>query len=596
MFHSLHRIPINDDDYSDATRIVQSHENALVVLPSSYRFKEKLINAVRLETDLRASSSILSAGRDCANGNSCEKRRNTRRRTLNHSGQSTASNSSRSLHGSRNEAFSQSSSQTPLRTDSHQTGSVLFLPNIDFSLSKAKSSCALISVANMPCLLLPDERLAFLSHIFGDDLVYIRVVGALLSFVVHQAVLVTANKSDDTIHITAIFYRNYADAMRISATTMRALSVFRDEMHPIGCGGMRGKEGGSLYGLLKCHVKTQSARHLLRSWLTYPSTNIKVIEERQFIVRSFLDGSNRALAVALRDSLTGVKNVRNLIMRFHQVTAGLAEWKGLYDSAKSFISLLEALKTASLQRDDLMESPLIRKTLNIREDDLQQVVSWIYSVVDFDESQATGRLIVTEGFSEEIDNLKRSFCAMDDFLTGIGAQEHGRLTSLPNFPSIRWLLVEYKLQIGFLIVLPHDDVESVGLSVLEGFGLTFVFHSKEKGYYFRNERCQKLDEDIGDIQACILELERKAYLYLEKNVLAYEESLCAMADIVCEMDCLQGMAACAREHSWTVPKVCDGGNEMVIEDGAHALLSYNMTSFVKNSTQMKSGEVHIVTG
>lgn len=550
---------------------------------------------MRSESELRSSTPIATPERN-ADDNSREKRQYRRRRTSVRPSQSTGANSSRSFRGSNNEHCSQLSTQTSLDAESRQMGSVLFLPNNDFSLNKAKSICALISVANMPRFLLPDERLAFLSHIFGDDLVYTRVVGALLSFVVHQGVLIVANKNDDTIHITAITYRNYGDAMRISATTMRALSVFRDETHPIGHGGMHGKEGDSLYGLLKCHVKTQSARLLLRSWITYPSTSIKVIEERQFIVRCFLDASNRALAVALRDSLSGVKNVRNLMMRFHQVTAGLAEWKGLYDSAKSFVSLLEALKTASLQCDDLKGSPLIGKALDVRENDLQQVVSWIYSVVDFEESHATGRLIVAEGFSDEIDNLKRSFCAMDDFLTGIGAQEHSRLTGLPNFPFIRWLLVEYKLQIGFLIVLPDDNVEAVGLSVLEGFGLTFVFHSKEKGYYFRNDRCKKLDEDIGDIQASILELERKAYLYLEKNVLAYEESLCTMADIACELDCLQGMAACSREHMWTVPQVCDGGDEMLIEEGAHALLSYNMTSFVKNSTQMKSGDVHIVTG
>lgn len=473
---------------------------------------------------------------------------------------------------------------------------VYFLPNSEFTVFKAKSSCALVSIIGMPDSLSPDERIAYLSHIFGDDLSFVRVVGALLSFVVQNGMLNTIGANDDTIHISTISHRNYCDAMHISPTTMRALHVFHDEAHPIGRGSMRGKESRSLYGLLKSHVKTQSAQALLRSWIMHPTTDLKVIEERQFLVSCFLDRSNRSLTVALRDALKGVKNVPSILMRFHRVAAGLSEWKGLYGSAKAFISLLDALKSAIQQCEKLKDSPLIDKALGVRKADLQEVVSWIFSVVDFEESNATGRLIVSEGFSDEIDELKRSFCAMDDFLSSVGAQEYNRLTTHESCPSVSWLRVVYKLQIGFLIVLPEDDVDAAGLSVWGDFGFTFVFHSKESGYHFRNDRCQQLDDEIGDIHATILELEGKAFRYLEKNVLVYAESLYIMADIVRELDCLQGLAACTREHSWVIPTLHNDGNGFEIENGGHALLSCNTTSFVTNSTQMKIGDVHVVTG
>lgn len=574
---------IEDEGYSNVTRIVQSCENAFIVLPSSYRHNERFLNAVCPRQGKKIQATVSPSSQAPPEGVE----------------QSTSINASlrRGTASQRSQASGRA--QDSERSDQQQVeSSIFYLANVEFNINKAKNMCALVSVGGMPTELIPDKRIAYLSHIFGNDTSFIRVVGGLLAFIVKNGVLSCMTRNDNMIDIHSISYRNYCGVMKISPVTLRALNVFSDDIHPVGRGGMRSKEGLSLYGLLQSRVKTGSARLLLRLWLIYPSTDLSVIKERQFLVGTFLDGSNRALTVGLRYALVSLKNVRNLIGRMRRVVAGLADWKGLYGCAKAFITVLEALKMGVQQSERLKNCALVAKILSVREPDLREVVSWIDAVVDFDESAITGRLIVASGFSEEIDDLKRSYNAMDDFLTKVSIQELKELVTKEGCPSVTSLQVVYVPQVGFLAVLREEDVDGVGVETWEKHGLRFVFHSKESGYHFRNERCRVLDEEIGDIHGAILDLESKAYQYLEKQVLMYCESLCVMGDAVCELDCLQGLAACAQEMSWTLPTMVDDseGGEVRIEEGRHVLLESKVASFVSNSTHLRIGDVHVVTG
>lgn len=582
---------------------MQTSENAYVVLPSSYRHNEVFLNAVSPNQDeqsnkdaSRSSNSRVvnsEQSRD-ANAAACQ----TMLSVESEQQSLLSRRSSEDLEGTQN-TDDQSVSLAPdeLSVLESVDSSIFFYPNVEFSTTKARSFCALVSVAGMPYVLTPDERIAYLSHVFGDDTNFIRVVGGLLSFIVKNGMLSRSSRNDDIIDINAISYRNYCGVMKISPVTLRALHVFSDDIHPVGRGGMAGKEGMSLYGLLKVHIKTHSAKLLLRSWLVYPSTDKTIIQGRQFLVGCLLDSANRSLTVALRHALVGLKDVRCVIARIRRMKAGLAEWKGLYGCARSFVAVLEALKVAVQQRGSLNQSALVKKVLSVCEQDLREVVNWIDAIVDFEESAATGRLIVATGFSEEIDDLKRSYNGMDDFLTAISSQELKKIVDTEGGPSITGLKVVYVPQVGFLVVLGEEDVDEAGVAIWEQQGLSFVFHSKEGGYHFRNERCRSLDDEIGDIHGAILDLESKAFRYLEKQVFMYCQSLCTIGDAVCELDCLQGLAACSKEYSWTLPTICDDGRgELSIEDGRHALLENKVAAFVPNSSHIKIGDVHVLTG
>lgn len=474
---------------------------------------------------------------------------------------------------------------------------VFYVPNADFALPKAKAMCALLLVKGMPDTLTPDQRVAYLSHIFSDDISFTRTLGALLSFVVQNGIIShTQNRRDDTIHLDRIFYRDFCDVMHVPFSTLWALHVFNDEVHPLGRGGLRGKEALSLYGILKARIKTASARRLLRTWLSFPSSDIQQINERQVVVRNFLSDSNRALLISLRTALANVGSVQTAISNIRRVSATVADWKRLYSSTRAFVSVIEALRAASTQRQQLTDSKLLRETLNVPTAKLREVVGWIDSIIDFEESVLTGRHIIVSGFSEEIDSLKRTYSALDDYLTTVGEEVLQVMQQADNCPRLQSIKMTYEPSIGFLVVLCDEDVDSVGLDAWTDYGLTYLYHVDGSGYHFRSERTLKLDDDIGDIHCIILDLESKAVRYLEAKILPLCEYVLSTADLICELDCLQGLAQCAHENGWNLPVICDDSLELVIENGRHPLLSLNTASFVPNSTAMKFGDVHVVTG
>eukprot|EP00178_Gracilaria_changii_P024638 TRINITY_DN743_c0_g4_i1.p1 TRINITY_DN743_c0_g4~~TRINITY_DN743_c0_g4_i1.p1 ORF type:complete len:726 (-),score=78.13 TRINITY_DN743_c0_g4_i1:4338-6515(-) len=448
----------------------------------------------------------------------------------------------------------------------------------------------------MPKNLTPASRLLYLSHVLGGENVIIRAVGGLLSFILQQGVLGALQNTSDEICINAIYPKNFSKAMRISPIVSQGLHIFNHELHPLGRGSLQGKEGVSLYGILKGHVKTAAGRHLLRSWLLYPSTDLKQIQERQYCVQTLRSNSRRALLTTMRDALSGIKNVEGILGRIRGHSAEALDWKAIHSSISSFIFIMEALKTAAQQDERLSHSSLITRALLVNESHLRQPTRWIESAVDFDECKATGRLVVAAGFSTEIDDLKRTYSGLDDFLTNVGMNELARMAESNQSLQIKSFNFKYQTQIGFLIAIPDQECEEIGIDRLEEHGMSFMFKSDHDGFHFKNQKCHDLDEEIGDIHGTILELEAHACRYLGSKVLEHASAILEMTSIVKELDCLQALAVAANEYSWTTPVFVNYDHGIEIEDGRHPLVELVVPTFVPNSTRMRLGDVHVLSG
>lgn len=550
------------DDYAYASRITSSLHKCHVILPASYKLNDTLIRAL-------SGTKVLS-----------EKEH--------------ADEITRSRDSSKGDASRPGDRSRP-GDASIRNVSISHLPNHDFGRGRAAELCSFITVLGMPESLRPEEKIAFLSHVLQDDSSIMRAIGGLLSFIIGNGIFGSLMKDDDSIHLSAICYRNYADTLMVTNTTLRALHVFTQDTHPVGRGSLRGKEGFSLYGIIKSYTKTLAGRKLLRMWLQYPSTDLDTIQQRQFLVDVMQGGTNRAFLATIKESLRGIKSVPAVLTRLRQVRADVGDWKALYSSAKSFVSLLETLKVATQQNEALLQSIFISNAVQVAESDLRNTVNWLDAVADFEESSVQGRMIVAPGFSDEIDELKRSYAALDTFLTKIGVEELSSLVRRSGAAHIESLNVTYEPQIGFLLAFSGEECERLGQEVLEGHGLSFVFRSEEQRY-FKNERCRELDDDPGDIHGRICDLEAKAFRYLVTKILECSPSLLQMFRFVTELDCLQALACAAAEYGWVRPSLSDESVDLEIEDGRHPLLELTVPSFVPNSTKMRSGDVHVVTG
>jgi len=165
----------------------------------------------------------------------------------------------------------------------------------------------------------------------------------------------------------------------------------------------------------------------------------------------------------------------------------------------------------------------------VPEEGLRQVCTWIENTIDFPAS-LTGnstRPRIRDGLSEDLDELRRCFDSLDDFLSDIGVQEMNALTS--RGLQLDRLHIIFLPRVGYLLVLSHataidaaqqvvdgageDDVNSrlsassrastvSEQSALAEVGLEFVFTTDEH-VYFKNERCHELDNELGDISSAI---------------------------------------------------------------------------------------------
>ncbi|KAI0560066.1 DNA mismatch repair protein MutS [Gracilaria domingensis] len=545
------------DDYHNASRIVSMYDQCYIVLPIPYQDNEGFISAIRPNFVPRTARE-----------------------------QSQMPNSS----------HRPSTANSGTVSDSELENSISFIPSTEFSLNKAKELCSLVTVGDMPKNLTPESRLLYLSHVLGSENVIIRSVGGLLSCILQQGVLGALRDDSDEIRVNGIHPKNYNSTMRLSPNVSQALQIFSHELHPLGRGGLRGKEGVSLFGILKDHVKTAAGRHLLRSWLMYPSTDLNEIQDRQVCVQSLRNNSRRALLTTIRDALSGVKNVEGILGRVQKHSTIATDWKAFHSSTSSFIFIIEALKTAAQEDERFSRSSPVTRALRVNESHLREPTRWIESAVDFEECRATGRMVVAPGFSAEIDDLKRMQSGLDDFLTKVGIDELEKMAENTHALRIRSFHFKYVTQIGFLIAVPDQECEDIGIERFEEHGMSFRFKSDDDGYHFKNQKCHDLDEEVGDIGATILELEEHACRYLEAKLLDYAFAVTEMASIVKTLDCLQAFAVAANEYSWTAPVLVSDDHGLEIVEGRHPLMELMVPAFVPNSTRIRLGDVHVLSG
>jgi len=165
----------------------------------------------------------------------------------------------------------------------------------------------------------------------------------------------------------------------------------------------------------------------------------------------------------------------------------------------------------------------------VPEEGIRQVCTWIENTIDFPAS-LTGNLTrprIRDGLSEDLDELRRCFHSLDDFLSDIGVQEMDALTS--RGLQLDRLHILFLPRVGYLLVLSHATAIDAAQQVVDGageddaksrlsassrastvseqsalaeVGLEFVFTSDEH-VYFKNERCHELDNELGDISSAI---------------------------------------------------------------------------------------------
>lgn len=130
--------------------------------------------------------------------------------------------------------------------------------------------------------------------------------------------------------------------------------------------------------------------------------------------------------------------------------------------------------------------------------------------------------------AKERSTMRMAIAAAAAAAAGPGEQQEARGLREETLRSIQ---IVYQPQLGFLVELPildqvdHALVHAPG--VVSELGLTFRFHT-ETNLYYKSSTTTLLDENIGDVQSVIVDMERMI-------VLAVQEEVVEQADVLTEL-------------------------------------------------------------
>jgi DNA mismatch repair protein MSH5 len=241
----------------------------------------------------------------------------------------------------------------------------------------------------------------------------------------------------------------------MDSNTLNSLQIFSNEDHPSYLGSGRSKEGLSLFGIMN-YCKSPGGKKLLRNWFMRPPIDIQIIHERLNTISFLLEPNNVESIKDITNCLKYIKDIPKILSKFLNATNDVNDWKNLYQTLLYSMKIRELCH--SLPFNDLK---IFQNINNIIGDHLIQLTNLIANIINFDESKETGKIVILYGVSSELDELKRTYEGLGDFLTNVAKEEMSEM----KHPYAEQLHLVYYPQLGCLIAFPKREDIDINLQI-----------------------------------------------------------------------------------------------------------------------------------
>ncbi|MCD6383532.1 MAG: DNA mismatch repair protein MutS [Thermoplasmata archaeon] len=343
-------------------------------------------------------------------------------------------------------------------------------------------------------------------------------------------------------HIREIRYLTSTNTMVLDSTTLRNLEIFRNLRD--------GSTRGTLFDILnKCSTPmgTRSMKHSLSNPLLSPGEIEKRLDAVEFFRGHLFVRSD------LRDVLKGIGDVERILSR-------LSLGSG---SARDLVALKEALKRVGDLEELFLKNPEMSQVellsdIRSRMDPSGDLVDLLESAI-VENPPATVREggMIREGFSEELDTLKRSLQEAKEYLETLEARERART-------GIKSLKVRFNKVFGYYIEVTRPNLHLVPKDYIRKQTLA----SSER---FITPELKEKESFILNAQEKIEEMEYSIFRELVNNVLQRSDKIYQTARAIGELDMLLTLGEIAAQSNYSRP-VVDEGDEIVIKGGRHPVV------------------------
>jgi DNA mismatch repair protein MutS len=380
----------------------------------------------------------------------------------------------------------------------------------------------------------------------------IKVAGALVHYVKQTQKETLPQLSKLATYSTDSF-------MTLDGQTIRNLELFQ--------GGRWGETGHSLLSVIDLS-KTAMGGRLLKSWLGHPLLDLAILNQRQeAVVWLHQESLARQKVISLLSDIADLERLVNRVMSGRVMPRELL-------ALRSSLEKVPDLKTAMADGD---ATNWLRSELNPCPD----IVDLIARAIADEPGNLEQGGVIKEGFSPELDEIRRNSRQAKQYLAGLEQRERQRT-------GIKSLKVGYNRVFGYYIevsranlnLVPSDYIRKQTLAEAERF---FTPELKEYESLILNAQ-----EKIADLEAAI-------FRQLCQQISAVGGQILATARAIAQIDALSSLAEVAALHGYVRPTLTND-DATDIKGGRHPIVEQSIGSdnFIPNDAYLCNNDNQLV--
>ena len=327
----------------------------------------------------------------------------------------------------------------------------------------------------------------------------------------------------------------------------------------------KNRYGSLLWAIDK--TTTNMGARLLTSWICQPLKDIKLILERQNIVKQILE--HREERFKIETLLSNIYDIQRLSTKLSNSSANPRDFLSLKTSLSFLPELVETAKSIGLNvfkpienhLDSLIEyTELIERT--IKEDAPQQV-------------KEGG--ILKENVSSELDYLRDLMYNGENWLKEFEQREKERT-------GINILKVGYNRVFGYYIEITNSNLDKIPDDYIRKQTLT-------NGERFITEELKKHEDEVLTAQVKAFDLEYKLFSDFRDYSKEFVSVIRDTAECIAKLDVYTSFAASAAEHNYVCPIINDS-NCFIVKNGRHPVLEQILPlgTYVSNDIELYAND------
>ncbi len=333
------------------------------------------------------------------------------------------------------------------------------------------------------------------------------------------------------------------------------------------------KKKGSLLWVLD-DTKTTMGSRTIKSWLIRPLLNCSKINERQNAVEEFIN--NMPMREDLREAMINIMDVERITGRIIMGTANARDLVRLKVSL-SYLPEVKAILNGATSR--------LLQDQNDAIEDLSEITDLIErGIVDEPPLILRDGGIIKEGFSEELDELKKIRDGGHSIIADLEMAEKEK-TGIKN------LKIAFNKVFGYYIEVSKGNIDKV------------PEHYVRKQTTVNSERY--ITEDLKRVEDSVLgaseksvALEYKLFQDIRQKIASYVDKIQKTARAIGVLDALASLSCVAAKNNFVRPEV-DLSDKLFIKEGRHPVVErVTQDLFVPNDTILDCdlNRLAIITG